>query len=322
MFSKEDEMNERAITRTQLSPPLFNRGKARDIYELPANRLLMVTTDRVSAFDVVMNEGIPGKGKVLNQLSVFWFHFLRDKGFKGIKDHFITDDLNSLSSLIDKSEIKTNDLIGRSMIVRRHNVIPIECVVRGYITGSGWKSYKETGQVCDIELPRGLKESEQLPESIFTPATKAATGHDENISFVKMIDMLNSWLIKSMPTCPVTGTQIAYGLRAKSRGLYDLARRYAEQKGIIIADTKFEFGLTKDGKTILIDEVLTPDSSRFWPSKGYQSGRSQPSFDKQYVRDYLLTTGWDKNSPPPPLPAEIIKNTTLKYQEALKRLAA
>lgn len=277
---------------------LYKRGKVRDVYEVD-DILLIVATDRISCFDVVLPDGIPHKGRVLTQISRFWFDFVKD-----ITDnHIISFDLNSIRErLADSMDI----LEGRSMLVKKAKPIPIECVVRGYLSGSGWKEYKESSEVCGIKLPKGLKESDRLPEPIFTPATKEDVGHDINVS--------EAYVRKKI------GDRIFDMIKNKSMAIYKKAADYAETKGIIIADTKFEFGITNEGKIILIDEVLTPDSSRFWPKDKYKPGGAQPSFDKQFVRDYLEGLDWDKTPPAPNLPEEIIKKTSQKYLEALKRL--
>ncbi len=276
---------------------LFSRGKVRDVYEL-GDQLLIVATDRLSAFDVVMREGIPDKGRVLTQLSCFWFNFIQDE----IRHHFITakvaDYPPDLHPFADQLE-------SRSMLVEKAQPFPIECVVRGYLAGSGWKEYRATGSVCGIKLPAGLQEASRLENPIFTPATKAQTGHDENISWEEMADRV--------------GKEAAGKLRELSLALYRKGREFAEGRGIIIADTKFEWGL-KDGQVILIDEVLTPDSSRFWPRHDYAPGKAQPSFDKQFVRDYLESLAWNKQPPPPPLPAEVVDKTSEKYREAYRLL--
>jgi phosphoribosylaminoimidazole-succinocarboxamide synthase len=277
---------------------LFSRGKVRDVYEVAGDRLLIVATDRLSAFDVVMTEGIPDKGRVLTELSCFWFQFFRDV----VPSHFVTADVGDyppeLRSHLDQ-------LDGRSMLVEKAQPFPIECVARGYLAGSGWKDYRATGAVCGVKLPAGLTESAKLNEPIFTPATKAQTGHDENISWEEAV--------------AVVGRAAAEKLRDQTLDLYLRAREYADSRGIIIADTKFEWGVRGD-KTILIDEVLTPDSSRFWPKEGYQPGKSQPSFDKQFVRDYLESTRWNKQPPPPLLPLEVVEKTSEKYREAYRLL--
>ncbi len=287
------------VLETHLSGvPLFSRGKVRDVYEISGNRLLIIATDRLSAFDVVMAEGISDKGRVLTQLSCFWFNF-----FRGIiPHHFLTADLNEYPpELQPHREL----LAGRSMLVERARVFPVECVVRGYLAGSGWKDYRATGSVCGIRLPAGLRESSKLQQPIFTPATKAREGHDENIAWEEVVRKI--------------GKAAAEKLRDYSLALYSKAHDCAEARGIILADTKFEFGV-RDGEIILVDEVLTPDSSRFWPRAGYEPGRLQPSFDKQFVRDYLESIRWNKQPPPPPLPAEVVERTSEKYREAFRLL--
>jgi len=273
------------------------RGKVRDIYDL-GDRLLMVSTDRISAFDYVLPTGIPDKGRVLTQLSNFWFDHLQ------VPHHVLETDIEQVADLPEDADRSL--LAGRSALVRKTQVLPVECVVRGYLAGSGWKEYQQSSTVCGVALPAGLQESDRLPEPIFTPATKAEQGeHDENISFERMID--------------IVGQEMAEYLRTRSLEIYQRGAELARSKGIIIADTKFEFGEV-DGEVILIDEVLTPDSSRFWPADRYEPGRGQPSFDKQFVRDWLISTGWDKNSPPPPLPDEIVHKTRGKYIEAFEQL--
>jgi phosphoribosylaminoimidazole-succinocarboxamide synthase len=277
---------------------LFASGKVRDVYQVGSDHLLFVATDRISAFDYVLATGIPHKGRVLTQLSLFWFEFLKDV----VPNHLVTADVNHYPS-----EVKgyAGQLRGRSMLVRRAEMFPVECVVRGYLSGSGWKEYKTTGSVCGIKLPAGLRESEELPEPIFTPATKATTGHDENISFERMAQLVDP--------------EDARQLRDLSLTIYKRAAAYARHKGIIIADTKFEFGRAASGIT-LADEVLTPDSSRFWPADKYQPGMSQQSFDKQYVRDYLEEIRWNKQPPAPALPAEVARRTSEKYVEAHRKI--
>jgi phosphoribosylaminoimidazole-succinocarboxamide synthase len=277
---------------------LFASGKVRDVYQLGADHLLFVATDRISAFDFVLATGIPNKGRVLTQISLFWFDFLKDL----VPNHLVTADVSRFPAGVQKY---SSQLRGRSMMVRRAEMFPVECVVRGYLSGSGWKEYKATGSVCGIKLPSGLRESEQLPEPIFTPATKATTGHDENISFEQMSKLVEP--------------EDARQLRELSLAIYNKAANYARQKGIIIADTKFEFGRTAAGIT-LADEVLTPDSSRFWPADKYEPGMSQQSFDKQYVRDYLEEIHWNKQPPAPALPAEVARRTSEKYVESYRRL--
>ncbi len=276
---------------------LWRRGKVRDVYDL-GERLLVVATDRISAFDVVLPTGIPQKGVVLTQLSLFWFRLLADVA----PNHVVSGDVADYGPLLAPYR---DQVEGRSMLVAKTEPFPVECVVRGYITGSGWKDYQATGAVCGIELPRGLRESDRLDPPIFTPATKAETGHDENISFEKMVEMV--------------GAARAAELRDLSLEIYRRARAHAEGRGVILADSKFEFG-AKDGRVVWIDEALTPDSSRFWSRETYQAGRSQPSYDKQYVRDYLETIRWDKRPPAPRLPAEVVARTREKYLEAHERI--
>jgi phosphoribosylaminoimidazole-succinocarboxamide synthase len=276
---------------------LWRRGKVRDVYDL-GERLLVVATDRLSAFDVVLPTGIPGKGILLTQMSLFWFRLLADV----IPNHVVTADVGEYPAALRPFR---DQLEGRSMIVLKTEVLPVECVVRGYIAGSGWKDYRATGAVCGIALPSGLRESDRLEPPIFTPATKAETGHDENISYETM--------------AATVGSERAAEARRTSLEIYSRARAHAEARGIILADTKFEFG-TRDGRLVWIDEALTPDSSRFWPKDGYAPGRSQPSFDKQFVRDYLETLSWDKRPPGPELPAEVVARTVEKYVEAFERL--
>ena len=277
---------------------VFSRGKVRDVYEVSDDQLLIVATDRLSAFDVVMAEGIPDKGRVLTQLSCFWFNFLRES----VPTHFLTADIEEYAPELRKH---ADQLAGRSMLVRRTKPFPIECVVRGYLAGSGWKDYRASGAVCGIQLPAGLQESVKLDRPVFTPSTKATMGHDENISWEEVVETV--------------GSDAAEQLRDQSLAVYFKARDYAEARGIIIADTKFEWGLWKD-RVILIDEVLTPDSSRFWPRDGYEPGKSQPSFDKQFVRDYLESIHWNKQPPPPALPSDVVEKTSEKYREAYRRL--
>ena len=277
---------------------LFASGKVRDVYQLGSDHLLFVATDRISAFDYVLATGIPNKGRVLTQISLFWFEFLKEV----VPSHLVTADIREYPPEAQKY---AHQLRGRSMMVRRAEMFPVECVVRGYLSGSGWKEYKASGSVCGIKLPAGLRESEQLPAPIFTPATKATTGHDENISFEQMTRLVDP--------------EDARQLRDLSLEIYTRAADYARQKGIIIADTKFEFGRTAAGIT-LADEVLTPDSSRFWPADKYEPGMSQQSFDKQYVRDYLEEIRWNKQPPAPALPAEVARRTSEKYVESFKRL--
>src|SRR5258707_680296 len=277
---------------------LHASGKVRDVYQLDNERLLFVATDRISAFDYVLATGIPHKGRVLSQMSLFWFDFLSDL----VPSHIITADVERYPQAVQKY---AEQLRGRSMIVQRAEMFPVECVVRGYISGSAWKEYQATGKVCGIELPAGLRESEAFPEPIFTPSTKAVSGHDENIPFSKM--------------CEIVGTKAASPLRDLTLRIYKKAAAYARQRGIIIADTKFEFGRTSRGVT-LADEVLTPDSSRFWPADKYEPGRAQQSYDKQYVRDYLEEIRWNKQPPAPALPSEVANRTSEKYLEAFLRI--
>ena len=294
-------MTHTPVLQTQLGSQPVRCGKVRDIYDL-GNTLLLVATDRISAFDVILPTGIPEKGCILTQLSCFWFEQL------GTPNHLITADLDAmgLQEMGLWESIDHDSFRGRAALVRKTKVIPIECVVRGYLAGSGWKDYQESGTVCDVPLPAGLQECEQLPEPIFTPATKAEIGnHDENISFAEMVSRI--------------GQELAEELRERSLAIYQRGVEHARKHGILIADTKFEFGLI-DGELILIDEVLPPDSSRFWPADTYQPGAGQPSFDKQFVREWLTSSGWDKQSSPPELPDEIVAQTRQKYMEAYERL--
>ncbi|MFA6214250.1 MAG: phosphoribosylaminoimidazolesuccinocarboxamide synthase [Candidatus Micrarchaeia archaeon] len=281
------------ITSTELGLKPFSRGKVRDTYELPGGSLLMVASDRLSAFDVVFPDGIPKKGRVLTQMSLFWFARL-----KGIVDsHLISSQVpQGLPSYLE----------GRCMVVKKVRIIPLECVVRGYLAGSGWKDYQKTGMVCGIALPQGLKNASRLPQPIFTPSTKAASGHDENIG--------------EEAARRAAGDAAFEKVRELSLSLYSAAADYARARGIILADTKFEFGMDGNGEIILADEALTPDSSRYWPSDSYREGISPPSYDKQFVRDYLEATGWDKRPPAPRLPSDVVKKTTGKYVEAYERL--
>lgn len=285
------------VTKTELPIPLYSRGKVRDTYLLGEN-LLMVTTDRLSAFDIVLSDGIPYKGAVLNQLSAFWFKMM--EGI--IPNHMVSiNEEEFLKGLEEYADI----LRGRSMLARKAVPFKVECIVRGYLAGSGWREYERKGTVCGISLPKGLKMCDALPEPIFTPSTKASEGHDVNISFEEMKKLI--------------GDENAHLLKEKSIEVYEKAADYARKKGIIIADTKMEFG-TIDDQTIIIDELLTPDSSRFWPAVDYEPGRSQKSFDKQYVRDYLEAIGWNKTPPAPKLPKNVIENTSRRYLEAYERL--
>jgi phosphoribosylaminoimidazole-succinocarboxamide synthase len=293
-------MEDQAVKDTDLAPlTLKARGKVRDIYDL-GDRLLIVTTDRISAFDVILNEPIPDKGRVLSGLSAFWMQ----KVSHIVPNHLISTDLNDFPPPCPDHAGKLRD---RAALVRKAEPFPVECVVRGYIIGSGWKDYQKTGAICGVKLPQGLKQADKLPEPIFTPSTKAEIGeHDENISFDKVVDKL--------------GSDMANWLKERSLELYGFGARWAEERGVIIADTKFEFGLI-DGEPHLIDEALTPDSSRFWPAEIYEPGSSPPSLDKQFVRDYLEGVEWDKTPPPPPLPTEIISKTREKYLEIYRILA-
>ena len=277
---------------------LYSRGKVRDVYDL-GDSLLIVATDRISAFDVVMPTPIPDKGKILNQLTAFWLKFLSDV----VENHFIS---TRVEDYPDVCKPYASQLAGRSMQVRKATPLPVECIVRGYLVGSGWKDYQKTGQVCGIPLPPNLKEAERLPRTCFTPSTKAAEGqHDENIAFGEVVKAV--------------GEDAAQKVQEISLKLYEKGADYAKERGIILADTKFEFGLL-DGRIILIDEVLTPDSSRFWPADRYEVGRSPESFDKQYLRDYLIRSGWKSSDPAPELPPDVVANTRSRYLEALERL--
>jgi phosphoribosylaminoimidazole-succinocarboxamide synthase len=283
------------VLQTSIAGMTPKHGKVRDIYDF-GDSLLLVSSDRISAFDWVLPTGIPDKGKVLNQLSAFWFRQL------GVPNHLITTNVGKMPF---PNNTNLTPFDGRSMLGKKCKTIPIECVVRGYLSGSGWKEYQKSGSVCGIKLPNGLRESDPLPNPIFTPSTKAETGHDENITFDQMVE--------------IVGQNISEELRQNSLEIFRRGSELAIKKGIIIADTKFEFGFS-EGQLTLIDEVLTPDSSRFWPADSYQPGQGQPSFDKQFVRDWLTQTGWDKNSPPPELPNEIVKKTQEKYLEVFQIL--
>jgi phosphoribosylaminoimidazole-succinocarboxamide synthase len=281
------------------SLPLLARGKVRDIYGLDDNHLLIVTTDRLSAYDVVLPDPVPGKGQVLTEISNFWFARMAD-----IVPNHLTG--STPQSVVKESSLH-GMLAGRSIVVRRLRPLPIEAVVRGYLIGSGWRDYQNSGRVCGIDLPAGLEQASRLPNTLFTPATKADAGeHDENIPFDDVVTLL--------------GERLATRVRDLSLRIYERAAAYALERGIIIADTKFEFGLDDEGRLYLIDEVLTPDSSRFWPADGYRTGISPPSFDKQYVRDYLDTLDWNRTAPGPSLPAEVLARTAEKYREALQRM--
>ena len=274
----------------------ISSGKVREIYEVDDDKLMMVVSDRISAFDVILPAMITDKGKVLNKISEFWFDYVKDI----IPNHIITTKFEEFPE-----EFRTEEFKDRSMLVKKLKMLPIECIVRGYITGSGWKSYKEDGTVCGIKLPDGLKESEKLPEPIFTPSTKAEEGHDMNISFEE--------------TCNLIGKDLAEKVREKTIAIYTKCADFAKSKGIIIADTKFEFGLDENGELVLADEVLTPDSSRFWPADDYEVGCSQKSFDKQYMRDWLKANNWDAANPTP-IPEEVISTTRAKYVQAYEKL--
>ncbi len=290
-------MSSPSVVTTDLPLKIVNKGKVRDIYEIGDN-LLLVATDRISAFDVVLPEPIPTKGVCLTQLSKFWFDYTKNM----IPNQVISTEITDLPKELQKYR---KELAYRSMLVKKTKVVPIECIVRGYISGSAWSSYKKDGTVCGMKLPSGMLESEKFPEPLFTPSTKAESGHDINISINKMKELV--------------GSDIAQKLQEYSLKIYNTAAEYARKRGIIIADTKFEFGILNN-ELIWIDEALTPDSSRFWPADSYTPGKSQPSFDKQYVRDFLNTTGWDKNSTPPHLPDYVIKETQKKYQEAYEKI--
>lgn len=287
------------VIQTQINKlKLLKRGKVRDVYEIDENKLLIVATDRISTFDCILPTPIPRKGEVLTAVSVFWFRFLEDV----IPNHLLTADFDEMPDLV-KSH---HELKGRSMIVKKAKVFPVECVVRGYLAGSAWKDYIQSGSVCGHKLPPNLKESEKLPKPIFTPATKAKEGHDENITEEKFSE--------------IVGKEIADKLKSFCLRIYEKASEYAIKRGIIIADTKFEFGMDKDGQIILVDEVLTPDSSRFWAVEDYKIGISPPSFDKQFVRDYLESTNWNKQPPTPELPPEIVETTMKRYLKAYEIL--
>lgn len=289
-------MTRNPLLATEIPGVPCRRGKVRDIYDL-GDRLVIVASDRISAFDWVLPTPIPDKGRILTGLTVFWLRFLN------VPNHLLSTRIEDMGPEF----VACRDLLdGRAMLVRKAEVIPIECVARGYLAGSGWKEYKQHGTVCGIPLPPGLSESQQLPEPIFTPATKEETGHDINISFQEMVRRV--------------GKETAELLREKTLDLYRRAAEHARRCGIILADTKLEWGRLPDGQIILIDEVFTPDSSRFWPADQYRPGSGPPSFDKQFVRDWLESTGWDKNSPPPPLPSDVVEKTRAKYIEAYERL--
>ena len=288
------------VLKTELSSlKLLKRGKVRDIYDLD-KALLIISTDRVSAFDVILPNGIPGKGRILTAMSVYWFRIMEDI----VPNHLIASEINDFPAHIKQYH---SVIEGRSMLVKKAKPLPVECIVRGYLSGSGWKEYMEKGSVCGISLPQGLLEGSELPEPIFTPSTKAETGHDENITFEEMKKII--------------GAQLAEEVKLKSISIYKKANDLARKKGIIIADTKFEFGLDENNRLLLIDEILTPDSSRFWPAADYKPGQMKDiSLDKQFIRDYLISINWDKKPPAPVLPEDVVVKTTERYKEALKRL--
>jgi phosphoribosylaminoimidazole-succinocarboxamide synthase len=298
-----------AMRDTALPLPLLRRGKVRDVYEVDADRLLLVTTDRISAFDVVMNEPIPAKGVVLTQLTAWWLRQIETRPDLGVEHHLISADIEEIVREVPALASGSEALAGRTMLCHRAEVVPIECVIRGYITGSAWKEYRSHGTLAGERLPEGLQESDRLDPPIFSPATKAETGHDENITI--------ETAAKSV------GTEVAFELEQMARSIYEFGRATAEPRGIIVADTKFEFGWRNE-RLLLIDEVLTPDSSRFWPSADYVPGRPQPSFDKQPLRDWLeqerVAGRWNGEAPPPALPAEVVEATSIRYQDAFKRL--
>jgi len=299
MIPEDAAKPERAVTRTDLPGiPLLTRGKVRDVYDL-GSHLLMVATDRISAFDVIMPNGIPDKGKILTRMSLFWFELTADI----VRNHLVSARVEDYpSSLQEHADI----LEGRSMLVEKTDPFPVECVARGYLAGTGYADYLQTGQICGISLPEGIERAQKLEETIFTPARKAQTGHDENITFDQ--------------AARIVDTKTMARLKDLTIALYERGASYAREKGIIIADTKFEFGADADGEVILIDEALTPDSSRFWPASSYSVGANPPSFDKQFVRDYLETLNWDKTPPAPPLPDGIVEKTREKYLEAYELL--
>lgn len=298
-----------AVRDTSLPLPLVRRGKVRDVYGVDDDRLLLVTTDRISAFDVVMNEPIPHKGAVLTQLTAWWLRQLSARPELGIEHHLITADVDEIIAAVPAVAAHRDALLGRSMLCVRAEVVPVECVIRGYITGSAWKEYRTHGTLAGEALPAGLRESDRLEPPLFSPATKAETGHDENITVGEVVNQL--------------GKETAAALERMARTVYEFGRAIAEPRGIIVADTKFEFGW-RDGELLLIDEVLTPDSSRFWPSADYVPGRSQPSFDKQPLRDWLdrerQAGRWNGDAPPPTLPPEVVEATSIRYQDAFFRL--
>ena len=302
MTKEKSKSHSTTVWETKLPLPLVGRGKVRDIYEVGKDKLLIITSDRLSAFDVVLPNPIPFKGKVLNQISVFWFAYFAKKG---LKHHLITADVDKMGLPPEVIKNHRAELLGRSMLVKRTKPLSVECVVRGYVTGSGWKDYLKTGAVCGHVLPKNLKQCQKLKNPIFTPATKESTGHDINIDFKETVKR--------------EGKKTAEKIRDLSIQIYKQGSDYAAKKGILIADTKFEFGIL-NGEVILIDEVLTPDSSRFWPKAKYEVGHDQPSFDKQIVRNYLLDIKWNQTPPGPELPAEVIKKTSKAYRDVYKRL--
>ncbi len=289
-------MSDEVVLRTEVPGVPCRRGKVRDVYDL-GDTLAIVATDRISAFDWVMSTGIPGKGRLLTAMTKFWL------GWLAVPNHLISDAVDDLPEPFRR---RREMFDGRTMLVRKTAVIPFECVARGYLAGSGWKEYRQAGTVCGVPLPAGLREADKLPEPIFTPATKAESGHDENITFDRM--------------AAAVGAGLATELRDRTLAVYRRAAEYAAGRGVIIADTKLEWGKLPSGEVILIDEVLTPDSSRFWPADSYRPGGSPPSFDKQFLRDWLESAGWDKQSPPPQLPPEVVAQTAARYREALDRL--
>jgi phosphoribosylaminoimidazole-succinocarboxamide synthase len=301
MTTETKSSRKETVWETNLPLPYVGRGKVRDIYAAGEDALLIVTTDRLSAFDVVLPDPIPSKGRVLTQISVFWFEFLRSI----VPHHLLTANLDEMKLPREVKEKFGPVLRGRSMLVKKAKPLPVECVVRGYLTGSGWKDYQKTGAVCGHKLPSGLRQCDKLAKPLFTPATKATVGHDENIDFKETVKRI--------------GEKTARRVEELTLALYEKGRDYAETKGILIADTKFEFGLLGE-ELILIDEMLTPDSSRFWPKEGYEPGRDQPSFDKQIVRNHLLTLDWNQKPPGPKLPPEIIEKTSNAYRDIYRRL--
>jgi len=300
------ELSEGTVTESRLPLPLLRRGKVREVYEVDAGHLLLVASDRVSAFDVVMREPIPWKGSVLTQISAFWFERLAGI----VPTHYVTARTGEILERVPALAGRANQVAGRAMLVRRTTPVPFECVVRGYLSGSAWAEYRARGTLAGEPLPAGMLESARLEPPLFSPATKADSGHDENVTFARMAEVL--------------GPELAARLRDTSLTVYDAGREYAASRGIIIADTKFEFGTATDGAVLLIDEVMTPDSSRFWPADRYAPGRSQPSFDKQPLRDFLAglkaAGRWDGETPPPPLPAEVVEFTSRRYLEAFRLL--